>query len=248
MGLTEPGTEIAAIAAEVLRDVARLQAVADAHATGESSRLAIVTSRHSAHHLLGNALMECRTVLRGIEVKVCEEDPAHAVEMLLDGEAQMGVLVEPKEPHPGLWYAPVESWGLVLVVPDDHPLTRMPEVTLAALACFPVCTYEAASASRAVVDATFAASDFESSVAFSFGSTGLILEFVERGVAVGLLGAAGFDPQAHPRLRALAVDHLFRPLITHLVLPRRGRLAEFVYRFAGLLVPGVSRGAVQSGA
>lgn len=245
IGLTEAGAEIAAIAQDVLRDVQRLQAVAEAHASGGRSRLTIVTSRHAAKHLLADALTRCRDALLGIEVQVCEEDPARAVELLLAGGAQVGVLVEPAERNGDLWYQEVESWGLLLVVPEGHPLTLLPELTLPALACFPVCSYEPRSASRQVIERTFAASGLESPITIALGSTPLILEFVERGVAVGLVAASGFDPDVHPTLFGVRVDHLFRPLSTELVLPRRGRLPEFVYRFARLLAPGVTRNLVQ---
>ena len=180
-----------------------------------------------------------------LDVRVYEEEPGNASTMLRTGAANLGILSESAERYPDLLYFPIEQWRLVLVAPRGHALCGLATVTLQALARYPLCSYERSAMSRQVIEEAFRQAGLKSPVAYSLGSSTLILEYVESGVGVGILGEAAFDPTRHPHLRGIDVGHLFRPLTTNIVLPRTARVPNFVYGFARILAPSLTRGMIE---
>jgi LysR family cys regulon transcriptional activator len=240
IGLTPAGEEIAAVAAGMIRDIKRIKEIAAAHESGYSGGLVIVATRHAAANRLHEAMIRCQDSLPTLDVRVFEEDPANAATMLREGDAHLGVLSEPPVRSPDLVYFPLEEWRLLLVVPRNHPLTRLPVVTLAALTGYPACSYEGSARSRQVLDETFRAAGLRSPVSYSLGSSAKILQYVATGVSIGFVGEADFLPANHPDLQGIDVSYLFRPLTTDLVLPRKERLSDAVRAFAKILAPTVT--------
>jgi len=245
VGLTEPGQEIADLAANVLRDVKRIRQVADAHVAGQRGGLLIVATRHVADNRLRQAMIALRRRLPTLTVRVCEEDPIAATNMLIAGEADLGVLSEPPERRPELLYLPVEEWRLILVAPQDHDICQRPEVRLEDLAAEPLCSYERTATSRQIIDEAFRGHGIDSPVTFALSSSAMILEYVENGAGIGVIGESAFDASAHPTLRQVAATHLFRPLTTDVVLPRKAKLHHFIYRFVRLLAPSITRAMIE---
>lgn len=237
IGLTPAGAEIAALAESMIRDASRIKEIAHGYSAGEQGVLTIVATRHAAATRLQEAMVQNQTAVPPLRVRVCEEEPGLAVAKLRSGEASLGVLTEPPERHPDLLYFPIEQWSLLLVVPRDHPIAGLPQATFEALARYPCCSYEDSARSRQVLEEAFRVAGLASPVVFSLGSSEKILDYVEAGVGTGILGATAFAPERHPNLLAMDVGHLFRPLVTDLVLPRRARLSKEAFRLVRYLDP-----------
>jgi LysR family transcriptional regulator, cys regulon transcriptional activator len=245
VGLTEPGKEIAALAAAVLRGIVGIREVAEVHGAGHESGLIVVTTRHAASHQLRTAMVRLHEEMPTLDVRVYEEEPASAATMLRTSAANLGILSESAERYPDLLYFPIEQWRLVLVAPRGHALCGLATVTLEALARYPLCSFERSAISRQIVDEAFREAGWKSLVAYSLGSSTLILKYVESGVGVGILGEAAFDPTRNPNLRGIDIGHLFRPLTTDVVLPRTARVPNVVYGFARILAPSLTRETIE---
>lgn len=240
IGLTEPGQEIAVLVARVIRDVQRIEEVADTHANAKRGGLVVVATRHAASHRLRDAMMLFCEAMPALRVRVLEEEPRSAAAMLRAGDADIGILSESPERDPELLYFPIETWRLLLVVPKDHPLNGGTEVSLETLGRYPICCYERTANSRQIVDAAFRAAGMDAPIAHALGNSAMILKYVERGIGVGIVGEASFDPESHPKLRGIGVEYLFRSMTTDVVLPRKTRLRKSVCGFLDVLAPDLS--------
>lgn len=245
IGLTEPGQEIAVLAARVIRDVQRIEAVADSHADANRGGLVVVATRHAASNRLRDTMMRFCEAMPALKVRVFEEEPRSASAMLRAGNADIGILSESPERDPELLYFPIETWRLLLVVPKDHPLSCGADVSLESLARYPICSYERTANSRRIVEDAFRAAGMGAPIAHALGSSAMILQYVERGIGVGIVGEASFEQESHPNLRGIGVDHLFRSLTTDVVLPRKSRLPKSVFGFLDLLAPTLDRAMIE---
>ena len=246
VGLTRAGAEISEVVESLIRDVKRVKSIAASHAIAEQGDLTIVVTRHAAANRLQQALVRSQTAPVRRRVRVVEGDPDVAIAKLRSGDASLGILTEPAERDPDLLYFPLDRWGLLLAVPQDHPLARLPEVTLESVARYPCCSYEDSARSRQVVEDAFRAAGLTSPVAFSLGSSEKILDYVEAGVGIGIVASAAFVPEQHPTLRALDASHLFRRLTTELVLPRWAPLSKEVLNLVRLLDSTLTRARIEA--
>jgi DNA-binding transcriptional LysR family regulator len=240
VGLTRAGMEIAEIVARVLIDVRRIREIGRSLATERHDSLKVVANRHAAHHLLHHAVVDFREMMPGIEVDVSKENTLQATAMLRIGQADPGLLAEAPDQDPDLLYFPIEEWRLLLVVPRDHTLAGMPTVGLEDLAHYSVCSYDNAVQSRFVIDAAFAGAGLHSPVNISFASSHMILQFVNSEIGIAIVAESAFSPAEYPKLRGLDVTHLFRPLTTDLVLPRRAAPPRHVFNFLSVLAPEIT--------
>lgn len=245
-GLTDSGREIAVLAATIIHDVNRIDEVADAHVAGKRGGLVIVASRHAASSFLRDAMVRFQDESPALKVRVFEEEPCNAFTMLRTGDADVGILSEPSDRDPDLLYFPIETWRLLLVVPQDHPLANGTDVTLKMLEHYPLCCYERTSSSRQIVEDAFRKIGIETAITHALGSSAMILQYVESGIGIGIVGEASFVPENHPNLRGIDIEHLFRSMTTDLVLPRKSRLPRSVYAFLNVLAPALDRTMIET--
>lgn len=240
VGLTRAGMEIAEIAVRVLIDVRRIHEIGRPLATDRHGSLKVVANRHAANNLLHHAVVDFREMMPEVEVTVSEENTTQTTAMLRIGQADLGLLAQAPEQDPDLLYFPVEEWQLMLVVPRDHPLRRMPMIGLADLAQYSVCSYDHEAQSRLVIDQAFAQAGLDSPVNISFASSRMILQFVNSKIGIAIVAESAFSAAEYPELRGLDVAHLFQPLTTDLVLPRRASPPRHVFNFLSILAPEIT--------
>ncbi|EGV16392.1 LysR substrate-binding domain-containing protein [Thiocapsa marina] len=240
VGLTRAGMEIAEIAARMLIDVRRIHEIGRSLATDRHDCLKVVANRHAAHNLLHHAMVDFREMMPGIEVDVSEENTLQATAMLRIGQADLGLLAEAPDQDPDLLYFPIEEWRLLLVVPREHPLAGLPTVGLEDLAHYSVGSYDNAAQSRFVIDEAFAGAGLHSPVNISFASSHMILQFVNSKIGIAIVAESAFSADDYPELLGLDVTHLFRPLTTDLVLPRRTSPPRDVFNFLSILAPQIT--------
>ncbi|RKT43125.1 LysR substrate-binding domain-containing protein [Thiocapsa rosea] len=240
VGLTRAGMEIAEIVARVLIDVRRIREIGRSIANDRHDNLKVVANRHAAHNLLHHAVVDFHEMMPEVNVTVSEENTIEAIAMLRVGQADLGLLAEGPDQDPDLLYFPVEEWRLLLVVPRDNPLRRMPMIGLEDLAQYSVCSYETMAPSRLVIDQAFAQAGLDSPVNISFASSHLILQFVNSKISVAIVAESAFSAAEYPNLCGLDVTHLFRPLTTDLVLPRWASPPRHVFNFLSVLAPEIT--------
>jgi DNA-binding transcriptional LysR family regulator len=240
VGLTPAGMEIAEIVERVLIGVRRMHEIGQSRARDRHDRLKVVANRHAAHHLLHHAVVDFRDMMPDVDVTVSEENTIEATAMLRIGQADLGLLAEAPSQDPDLLYFPIEEWRLLLVVPRDHPLRRMATIGLGDLAQYSVCSYDSAAQSRFVIDQAFAQAGLACPVNISFASSHMILQFVNSKIGIAIVAESAFSDVEYPALVGLDVTHLFRPLTTDLVLPRRASPPRHVFNFLSVLAPQIT--------
>lgn len=245
IGLIEAGAEIARITARVLMEVRRIQEVVQTYGAGRRNRIKVVATRHAASNLLHRAMVLAREQLPTLQVEVTEEDPRLATAMLRAGEADLGLLTEVGRHEEDLIYFPIERWQLLLVAPRGHPLCDQPSIGLLDLTHYAICSYEHASRSRQVIDETFERAGLQSPVTLSFASSRVILQYVQSQIGVAIIAESAFDPLEYQDLRGISVSHLFRPMTTEVVMPRKTDLLGRVCAFVHILAPELARDEIE---
>ena len=136
------GVQLTAAARTVLRHAEALQAQAEraraelaaatAEPTGSFTACGFSTA---ATHLLPPATAELREQYPQVRTRVIEAEPARCFDLLLSGEADLALVINtastPASADERFDQQPLLDDPLDLVVPAEHPLTRLRRVTLA---------------------------------------------------------------------------------------------------------------------
>ena len=154
--------------------------------------------------------------------------------MLFNGEADIGIATESLSNVAELASFPFYDWHHGVIVPEGHPLLAEKELTLKAMARFPLVTYQEGFTGRAMIDQAFAHEGLVPDIVMSALDADVIKAYVELGLGIGIVAPMAFDSRRDDGLRLINCDHLFG--VNHTVIAvRRGHyLRGFAYAWIEL--------------
>jgi LysR family cys regulon transcriptional activator len=249
LGLTPPGQVMLPIVERLLQDAENLRR-AGAEYTGQDRGLLTVAATHTqARYALPTAVRDFRAAHGGVSLHLLQGSPRQIAQMVLDGQADLGIATETLADVEGLVTLPCYRWTHVVVTPRDHPLAREvaagQALTLARLAEHPIVTYEPGYAGRRHIDAAFARESITPDIVLAAMDTDVIKTYAELGIGVGIIASVGYDEQRDSTLTALDARHLFAINTTRVAVKRGAWLRGYVYDFIHTFAPTLPRAVVQ---
>jgi LysR family cys regulon transcriptional activator len=164
--------------------------------------------------------------------------PREIAEMLAAGEADIGIATEGLALVPELITVPCYTWHHAVVVPKGHPLAAVPELTLEAIAEYPIVTYNEGFTGRAHIDSAFADAGLTVDIVLSAIDADVIKTYVEVGLGIGILASMAFNPAKDTELVMLNSDRLFADNTTRLAVRRGVYLRDYARHFIEAVAPG----------
>lgn len=243
-GLTEPGAHVLPIIEAILQGSQNLRSAGLEYADQKSGVLSVAATHTQARYALPVALQEFRQQFPNVEVHLNQGSPQQVAQMLLSGEADVGIATEALAEYDELLALPCYRWTHSIVVPPGHPLLDEPP-SLAALARFPLITYGQGFTGRGHIDAAFEAAGISPRIVLSAMDADVIKTYVELGMGVGIIASIAFEAERDTRLRAIDVGPLFGINVTRLALRRGTYLRSFVFALIESFAPTLDRERVE---
>jgi LysR family transcriptional regulator, carnitine catabolism transcriptional activator len=188
LSLTPEGEHAVAVAREAVRDFRlALESIAD-RTQGRRGRLTVAALPSVACAVLPCAIQAFRSRYPGIEVRVHDVLHERAVDMVLDGVADLALSIRPAE-RAELRFHELGSDGMRLVCGADHSLARRKQVRWRDLAPFPFIALARTSSVRRLTDAAFTHCDLSPEPAFTVEQIPSAAALVEAGLGVTALPA-----------------------------------------------------------
>ncbi len=245
LGLTSAGQALMPIIQRVLLDADSLRRAGQELQGREEGRLSIAATHSQARYALPHVVKDFRLRYPRVTLHLHQGSPKQVAQMLLDGEADIGVATEALAEYDQLVTLPCYRWSHSVVVPPDHPLLALPQpITLADLAKFPIITYEVGYTGRSHIDDAFAAAGLQPEVVLTAMDADVIKTYVQLEMGVGIVASIAIDEERDHHLRAIDVGHLFQINLTRLGLRRNHWLPGFAYGFIENFVPTLTRDVV----
>ncbi|MGC4078704.1 MAG: CysB family HTH-type transcriptional regulator [Rubrivivax sp.] len=234
-GLTAPGATILPIVERLLQEADNLKRAGDDYAGQGKGTLVIAATHSQARYALPTAVRDFRAMHPQVQLRLHQGSPKQVAELLLEGEADLGVATALIAHYPDLVALPCYRWTHSVIVPAGHELAldaeRGEPLTLERLAGFPLITYEPGYTGRSQIDEAFSQQGLALDLVLSAMDADVIKTYVELGMGVGIIAAMAYDEQRDPGLRAIDARHLFATNMTHVGLRRGAYLRDYVYDF-----------------
>lgn len=244
-GLTPPGEAVLPIVERLLGDADNLRRAGADYARQDHGPLSIAATHSQARYALPTAVRDFRASYPGVQLQLHQGSPKQVAQMLLEGEADIGIATEALAHYDELLALPCYRWTHAVVVPPGHPLLDGGPLTLQRLAGFPLITYDAGYTGRSHIDEAFAQHGLTPSLALTAMDADVIKTYVELGLGVGIVASIAFDPERDRTLRALDARHLFQVNLTRLAVRRGTWLRGYAYAFIEQFAPSLTREVVQ---
>jgi len=245
-GLTPPGETLLPIVERLLLEADNLKRAGHDFSASEQGRLLVAATHSQARYALPHVVRDFRSLYPQVTLNLHQGSPRQVAEMLLNGEADIGVATEALAGYDGLVTLPCYRWSHSIVVPPGHPLLDLQEpVTLHQLEQFPIITYELGYTGRAHIDEAFAREGLNPEVVLTAMDADVIKTYVELGMGVGIVASIAVDADRDRHLRMLDARHLFEVNLTRLAIRRGSWLRGYAYRFIESFVPTLTREVVE---
>ena len=248
-GLTGPGHSVLPIVERLLQEADNLKRAGDEFALQGRGVLSIAATHSQARYALPPAVRDFSAAHPGVELRLQQGTPRQVAELLLAGEADIGVATEALAGYADLVALPCYQWTHSVIVPHAHALAeaqrRGEPLTLAALACHPIITYEPGYTGRSHIDDAFQRQGIAFKQVLSAMDADVIKTYVELGMGVGIIAAIAYDEVRDSQLTAIDARHLFASNMTRLAVKRGSFLRGYVYDFIESFAPPLTRAVVQ---
>ena len=246
LGLTEPGKEMVKIVERMLLDARNIKNLAEQYSQQDSGRLTIATTHTQARYALPKVVTEFKKLYPKVHLKLHQGSPAEIAQLLLDGEADIGVATETLGEIPELASFPFYSWHHAVIVPEGHELEQQLPLTLEAIAAHPIITYHEGFTGRALLEKTFHDAGLLPDIVLSALDADVIKSYVELGLGAGIVASVAFNEQRDVGLRKLDCSHLFDEVFTRIAVRRGHLLRRFAYHFIELCSPQLTEARVMA--
>ena len=245
-GLTPPGETLLPIVERLLLEADNLRRVGQDYADSAQGRLSIAATHSQARYALPHAVRDFRALFPDVTLHLHQGSPRQVADMLLSGEADIGVATEALSSHEALVTLSCYRWTHSIVLPHGHPLLALQApVSLEQLAQYPIITYEQGYTGRSHIDQAFARAGLVPEIVLTAMDADVIKTYVELGMSVGIVASIAFDPDRDRHLQALDARHLFALNVTRLGLRKGVWLRGYAYRFIEAFAPTLTMEVVE---
>jgi len=243
--LTEPGRIIVDIADRMLQDAESLKAVGKEFGKEDIGALSIATTPTQARYALPSVVQRFLERHPRVRLTLREGSPEQIAGLVAEGGVDIGIVTELFPRVHNLVSLPCYQWNRAVITAPEHPLLAEKQLTLEAIARYPIVTYDFAFNPGSAVGKAFEARGIKTNVALTAVDADVIKGYVELGVGVGILAKMAFDPARDTGLRLIDASHLFEPSTTRIAVRRNAYLRGYVYDFIEVFAPHLSRSVVE---
>lgn len=244
VGVTPGGELILNLSQEILGKVSDIRKIAQEYHERDVGELSIATTHSQARYALPNVIKRFMEKYPNIRLTIHQGTPTQIAELVSKGLVDLAIATEGTDLFENLAKLPCYQWNRSVIVPHGHPLTETKNLTLEAIAKFPIITYTFGFTGRSQLDQAFEREGIKPQVALTAVDADVIKTYVRLGLGAGIIAHMAHDPQTDKDLVALEAAHLFAPSTTKIVIRRDAYIRSFLYDFIEIVAPHLTRDIV----
>ncbi|MEY4910599.1 MAG: hypothetical protein RL761_262 [Pseudomonadota bacterium] len=247
--VTEPGQHVIKSIDLIMRELGNLKRIGEQFSAEDSGTLSIATTHTQARYVLPIPIAKLREEYPKVNISLHQGSPDQVAKMLIDEVAEIGIATESLAHDDQLVTLPCYEWQHVLVMPVDHPLAKVKNISLEDLAKESLITYHPSFTGRTKIDQAFALKKLQPRIALEAIDSDVIKTYVRTGLGIGIVAemavnrgeGAGMGQESNQDLVVVPVGYLFGHNVARVAFKRSAYLRNFVYKFAELLSDRLSR-------
>ena len=236
-GLSEPGIRVYESIVEIMREVKNIKNISDEYERKDSGSFTIATTHTQARYKLPVVVESFVKKYPKINLNIHQGDPAQVTAQILNGEADVGIATESISLNDKIFCIPCYSWNRCLVMPKDHPLLKVEDITLKHLATYPMITYDYAFTGSTIVSKVFKEANIQPNIMLTAIDADVIKTYVSLNLGVGLIAEMAFDENKDKNLVSRDVSHLFPTSTTYIGVRQDTFIRGFTFDFIKMFTP-----------
>lgn len=245
-GITPVGEKILAQVERMLALEQKIKALANEHLDPTSGALNIYTTHTIARYLLPSSVSYFTKKYPNINFHLHPTLPLQTKGIISKGHADFSIVAHDVGGDNDLIVLPAYLWTLGLVVPDDHPLSKVEKPTLRQLAAHPILSYETGSTGRYTQDLAFSKANLQPNYFMTVMDADVIKRYVQLGFGIGIISTLAARDIEGSGLTYINLDHLFKPSKAWICFSKDILLQNYMYDFLMTFSPHLTKALMEN--
>ena len=170
-----------------------------------------------------------------VQIRLTAGTYASLMELSLSGELDLMIGTRPQPDNQSLEFRPLFPLPFVLLTPRGHELMRLPEVTLADIARWPLIVLEPVSRVRRSVEQALRRDGLQYNIALEIPIVEIAKKYVEIGMGISIVSEYSVQPLDREKLGVRELTDIFPPAEMGLITLRGKFLGSSARSFVELL-------------
>jgi len=234
--ITPTGQQIIKIATNILNQAESIKQLTREYNSPESGSLSVATTHTQARYALPKVIKSFIDKYPNVSLHMHQGTPLQISEKAADGTVDFAIATEALDLFSDLIMMPCYRWNRCILVPRDHPLASIKEISLEDIAKYPIVTYVFGFTGRSKLDDAFNEVRLTPKVVFTATDADVIKTYVRAGLGIGIVAHMAYDDHQDSDLVAIEASHLFASSVTSIGFRKgtylRGYMVDFINAFA----------------
>jgi len=239
--ITPAGREILPIADNILKQVRAIQDIAASHVDQKEGRLNLSCTHTFSRYFLPQIVEAYRQKYSKVTMHIYQGGLHNTDEELDDGKLDFALVHQGEETFNDKIQLPCFYWNRCIIVPKDHPVTRVEKVNFDILAQYPLLTHTSSGGKTNRIEQIFKENGFTPDIVFSATDCEIIKSYVRMGLGVGIIANMAYEADLDADLISIPIKHLLPPELVNVVFDRNLYFREFIFAFIESLAPQLSK-------
>ncbi len=234
--ITPTGQQIIKIATNILNQAESIKQLTREYNSPQSGSLSVATTHTQARYALPKVIKSFIDKYPNVSLHMHQGTPLQISEKAADGTVDFAIATEALDLFSDLIMMPCYRWNRCILVPRDHPLASIKEISLEDIAKYPIVTYVFGFTGRSKLDDAFNEVGLTPKVVFTATDADVIKTYVRAGLGIGIVAHMAYDDHQDSDLVAIEASHLFASSVTSIGFRKgtylRGYMVDFINAFA----------------
>jgi LysR family cys regulon transcriptional activator len=240
-GITAAGQQVIERARVIMAEADNIRSLASDFYHEEEGTLSIATTHTQARYVLPDVIREFRDRYPKVNLNLHQGTSEQIADMVAANEIDFAIATGAHDLFGDLLLIPSYHWDRKIVVPAEHPLTKLErKLTLKDLAEHPLVTYVFSFGGQSSLKRAFAEEGLEPDVVFTARDADVIKTYVRMGLGVGIVASMAEDCDDQKDLLALDAQGLFPRSTTWIGFRKDIVLRRYMLDFVQLFAPHIS--------
>jgi LysR family cys regulon transcriptional activator len=239
--ITAPGERVVQCALRILREAQNIKGISAEFKDQGRGTLSIGTTHTQARYVLPPVIREFRARYPDVQFHLHQGTSEQIAQMAYTNRIDLAIATGSRVLFDQFVLLPCYRWNRRIIVPNDHPLANVADVSLEQLAAYPIVTYVFSFTGPSSLHEAFAAQGLRPDIALTARDADVIKRYVRLGLGVGIIADVALEQDRDADLVSIDASGLFPVLTTWIGFARDTLLRRYMYDFVSLLAPHLTR-------
>ncbi len=247
--ITRAGEQVVVRSRKIMEQVDQIRSLASDFYHEEEGTLTIAATNTQARYVLPEILRELRQQYPRVRLNLHQGTSDQIADMMTGKDIDFAIVSGNEDRFGELLRLPGYHWDRVILVPNDHELTRLDrQITLPDLAKYPLVSYVFSFEGDQTLRNTFAAEGLEANIVFTARDSDVIKTYVKMGLGIGIVAGMAYEPNDRSSLTAIPVNGVFPRSTTWIGLRKNMMLRCYMADFLRMFAPHLSDDQIERAA